>query len=231
MEIVVILFVAALVCEGIYLHFNPPTVVSEVAKIEKRFRSNRGIIGNWWLIKQAGWQTQARQAVTHLQESIIDSHHNVTNKAELLQSGHHFTMSQTAAGTAVHESMADRKLDPMSFGQVRINEEAEKSKQDTYRANKAVDREEHKEHKELDVEGSITAKNIQAHEIEDLTKKYAQASKDWEHWNQQPDSPTRTRMLKRLGKNLKLLDEAIDARGEGLIQGNNWQNMGADVDD
>jgi hypothetical protein len=43
----------------------------------------------------------------------------------------------------------------------------------------------------------------------------------------EPDSDRKKKMLKRLDKNVKLLNEAIDAKGQGLIQGDNRLQLGA----
>jgi hypothetical protein len=96
---------------------------------------------------------------------------------------------------------------------------------DEYKGIKEVDKDVYLFEKEIDAKGAIIARVAPAYEMKNLTKQLETDLGDLEYWMALPKSYQQKEMVRQLKKNIKLLKEAIYAKGQGLIQGNSRKEL------
>lgn len=93
-------------------------------------------------------------------------------------------------------------------------------KRDEHREIKQIDLEVHREETAIDVQAAIVARVPEQFEVELLTQRLFKYHDQKETLLLEPDSEAKQKKMKRLDKNIRKLEKAIDGRSEGLIQGN-----------
>jgi hypothetical protein len=96
-----------------------------------------------------------------------------------------------------------------------------------HREKQEIDFEIFKLEKEIEVKGAIIARIALGYEMEVLTECFNRTVDKRKMLLLEPDDDSRRKKLKRLNKNIKILDKAADAKGQGLIQGDNGLQLDA----
>jgi hypothetical protein len=194
------------------------------------------------LASQLSSEASAIAALGKAQTEAIAAEDEVTNAparlAELRQqeeAAHQNLLTLTDEAT--NRQISPSALDQQKLKEHEINEtlrlDAGKAyiEVDKYRQIKDVDFDMYRQEREIDVKGAIIASVAPIYAVELLTQQLQKALLDRENWEAMPDSTSKSKMLSRLNKNIKLLNEAIDAKGQELIQGINRTELGSVCED
>lgn len=122
---------------------------------------------------------------------------------------------------------SNRKVSPEILDGLRVNEEASKLRVNEHRELKEIEKEAYLFEKEIEVKGAIIARITPVYEVQLLMDQLQKVLLDRENWLAMPDSKTKKEMVSQLNRNVKMLREAINAKGQGLIQGNSRPELGS----
>jgi hypothetical protein len=117
-------------------------------------------------------------------------------------------------------------VSPLALDEIRKDQEKSQTKVIEHREMKEVDKNVYRFEKEIDVKGAIVAKVVPVFEMEALMKQLEGELGKLEYWMSLPESYQQKQMVTQLKRNVRLIREAIDARGQGLIQGNSPPQLG-----
>jgi hypothetical protein len=132
---------------------------------------------------------------------------------------------------ALEREATDRKVSLLGLDQLRIEEETARVEIEKHRELKEIDKDVYQFEKEIDVKGAIIARVASVYEVNLLTGQLEQALLERERWLELPESSTQTEMVEQLNKNVKVLREAIDVKGQRLIQGDSRAVLGTGDED
>jgi len=203
--------------------------ISLIETIHKENETERTLIGTEHEIEKFEIQSE-----TALETVKLRAGYDIEN----LESGQESVRLQVENSQVVTAAATERGETRVAYEQytiknmeiteaIRLKEAESGLMVEQHRGMKEVDKQVYLFEKEIDAKAAIIARIAPVYEAELLTQKFSRALEEWDRWFKMPESKIRTKMLKRLSKNVKTLDEAIDVRGQGLIQGNNRPELEA----
>jgi hypothetical protein len=132
-----------------------------------------------------------------------------------------------AASTASQRTAERYGVDPVTIGRIIEKQESDKSEVERHRVIEEINMWVKVEEANLEVEKAFLAALAPAEQIEKLTAKFRKTLEEWEYWYLKPESQARTFMLERLSKNIRVYNEAIDAKGHELVSGDSRYYRGS----
>ncbi len=218
-----------------FLFQGPANLREQLTFIERIYDVLSGGLYSWYRRTQSESRTKLANQLT-VEKGAVTALQNASNTSEkaVLISEH--DLQETPARLEEHRGVeiatqsnvvtrlnkaTELAVSPEKSDEIRGKEEESRIKTTEHREMKEIDFEITKLETELKVKSAIVVRIAEQFEMQMLTEKHAQWVEDRELLLLQPDTQSRRDRLKRLNKNIKYLDKAIDAKGDGLIQGDN----------
>lgn len=213
----------------------------EMDKLANLYNADRGRITSWWQRGKAESRGKMLFALNEEMRLIIEvislrsqAHsaewrHKAALEVEQLLHRNQKAILEIATSQGMDVGVYQQKLliQLEVDKEILLMREQSNIKVDEYREIKEIDKNVYQFEKGIDVQGAIIASLEPIYQVNFLTQELNKILDRRELLLLEPDSDRKKKMLKRLDKNIKLLNEAIDAKGQGLIQGNERPKLGA----
>lgn len=206
-----------------FLDFSPsPRLSEQIQHIKDYSNTKRGRITSSWREGQSKARSRLDGQLAGEIAAKLNLEHTIGRRIEDRVREH---------ATSRHSVMrlneaAERGVSLEALDEIRKEEEKARSEVEKHRGMKEVDKEVYLFEKEIDVQGAIIARIAEHYEIEVLTEAFNRAVDRRGVLLLDADTDARRRKLKRIDKNIKALDKAIDGKGQRLIQGNSRPELG-----
>jgi hypothetical protein len=227
------------------LNQGPRDVTSQVNVLQREYDVFRGVVVSWFRRKQSESRTKLASQLTD-ETTSASTLASTQNSSQVIALTAEHTLQEAPSRlnearkqeevlhqhkTTLLNEATQRRVSSLALDQVRIEEEKARTEIEKHAGMKEIDKEVYQFEKEIDVKGAIIARVAPVYEVNLLTDQLHKALSDREVLFLEPDSERKRKMLKRLNKNIKMLNEAIDAKGQGLIQGNSRPELGTGDED
>lgn len=182
--------------------------------------------------KRLAQKAASLNVIRGLEQEIIKKSAEVENLPELIELAHEQQVTQAGVVISSNKSAARlgvsnvandeiKKDEHTKNTQLRLEQGQSEIRVKEYEDKKWIDLDISKEEQKIEAMVALIVRNAEQFDIELLTNHLFRAIDLKDKLLLLPESKSRKKKIKRLKKNIRILEEAIDGRGQQLIQGAN----------